>query len=107
MWALYRIDVTGPFRVGLVMRLLERLAFEPCSLWRAKRLSDDGRWFGWGLANQQLADLVDRGTMTAKTAGKGATLKDSERAPRPGDQAEKRVVSTRDWKAVAALYGGM
>lgn len=107
MWALYRIDVTSPFRVRLVMRLLERLAFEPCSLWRAKRLSDDGRWFGWGLANQQLADLVDRGTMTAKTAGKGAKLKDSERAPRPGDQAEKRVVSTRDWKAVAALYGGM
>lgn len=106
MWALYGVDVTGPFRVALVLRLLERLAYEPFSLWRAKRLSDDARWFGWGLVNQQLADLVDRASITAKTAGKGATLKDSERSPRPGDEDQKRVVSTRDWKTVAALYGG-
>lgn len=107
MWALYRIDVYGPFRVRLVASLLERLSHEPFSLWRAKHLGDDGRWFGWGLANQQLADLIDRATMTAKTAGKGAKLSAREFAPRPDGSSKKKVISTRDWGAVQAAYGAV
>lgn len=105
MWALYRIDVTQPFRVPLVRSLLERLQNEPYSMWRANSLGGP-EWFGWGIAEVQRADLIDRASMTAKTAGKQAKLKDDEKSPRPSGREEKRVVSTRDWKSVQALYGG-
>lgn len=106
MFALYGVDVFGPVRVSLLEGLLERLAYEPTSLWRAKQMGG-AEWFGWGAPEMQRADMVDRLSMVAKAQGKAGRLSPSERYPRPVQSERKRVVSTRDWSSVEAMFGGM
>lgn len=103
MWALYGVDVYGPFRIRLVEALLERLNYEPNSLWRANQLGGP-EWFGWGTAERMMADLIDRASMSAKAGGK---IKPSEVYPRPDPASKTRVVSTKNWGSIEAMFASM
>lgn len=108
MWALYRIDVYGDFRVLLVESLLERLAYEPWSTYRANQLGGM-QWFGYSADSERLNAVIDNQALQVKVAsGRGrAYLKDDERAPRPVVGADAAVVSSKDTAAMAALFGAI
>ena len=106
LWALYRIDVRERLELGrmdLVLLLIERLRYEPRSLFRASLLGGDD-WFGWGLPESLMASLVDgQGFQTQATAvHKKARFKAI--VDRPEVAKKSRVVSTRD-DVGAALRG--
>ena len=104
MWALYRIDVFGPYRVELVDILVRRLGVEPCSLHRAKEHLGGPEWFGYGKTESLLSDLLDRTHLLTKAAAQNkARLKDSERVARPMVRQTPARISSRDVNAVTAL----
>jgi hypothetical protein len=88
--------------------LLERLSYEPWSLYRAKQLGGP-QWFGYSADSERLNALLDGQRLQTKAAsGRGrAYLKDSEMAPRPGTVKASRVVSSKDTAAMAALFGAL
>ena len=88
--------------------LLERLSYEPWSLYRAKQLGGP-QWFGYSADSERLNALIDGQRLQMKAAsGKGrAYLKDDEMAPRPGSVRESAVVSSKDTAAMAALFGAL
>lgn len=109
MFALFGVDVWGPYRVSLVLALLSRLQHEPRSVMRARSLGGD-EWFGYGLMNAQLANLLDGQTLQTKVtsqATKPVRLKDSERAPRPQPKKTSRTISSRDASSVAAVFAAL
>lgn len=76
-WALYGLSVDdvqkSPGMVRVFYELLERIAYEPFSLYRAQRLGGD-YWFGWTTENDVLASIVEelRGnTLTVASVGGG------------------------------------
>lgn len=110
MWALYRVDVTGPFGVRLVEALVRRLPYEPASMWRAKQALGDEKWLHWGHAEEQRANLQDIDVLTAKaTARAKARISDSERAarPEPGRRRTPRPRSMSDKAGMMALVASL
>lgn len=87
--------------------LLERLPYEPWSLCRAKELGSE-KWFGYSADSERLNTLIDGQSLQTKaTSQRKASLKESERAPRPSERADSAVVSTRDAKAAAAVMAAL
>lgn len=67
------------------------------------------QWFGWDLATEYLAGLIDRATLTAKaSARQKARLTESDRAPRPSPSGRgATTASTDDDSAMQALLSGL
>lgn len=107
MWALYRLDVTGPFSESLVETLVERLTMEPYSLYRAEQLGGP-EWFGYGLQSELLMQVADELHLQTKvTAQRKGRLKPSEQRVRPKPEKPATIVSSGDAKGVAEVLAAL
>lgn len=97
----------GLFRVPLVSQLLERLPYEPWSLYRANELGGP-QWFGYSHDSERLLEALDRlALLTKATAVNKVSLRDSEKMPRPASGGDSKVVSSQDASGVAALIASL
>lgn len=88
-------------------QLLERLPYEPWSMYRAKGLGGE-KWFGYSHDSERLSEALDRLALLIKgTAVNKAVLKDSEMMPRPMKGNSGSVVSSTDTAGVAALFAAL
>lgn len=107
MHALYGVNVFGGFDERLVDILLERLAVEPWSHYRALQLGGP-EWYGYSGDSERLASLNDRTTLLTKVAAqRKGRLRDSEVMPRPKVEKPATIVSSRDEKGVAAVLAAL
>ena len=73
--------------VRLLVGLIERLPYEPRSMYRARSLGDDA-WFGWTTEAALLAEMVDMQAFAAATAAvRAATASERGGAQRRERQA--------------------
>lgn len=107
MWALYRLDVSGPFDERLAETLVERLTSEPWSMYRAELLGGP-EWFGYGLQSELLMQVADELRLQTKvTAQRKGRLKPSETRPRPEPEKPATIVSSSDSEGVAAVLAAL
>ena len=59
--------------VRLLVGLIERLPYEPRSMYRARSLGDDA-WFGWTTEAALLAEMVDMQAFAAAAAAAAPSL---------------------------------
>ena len=92
--------------VRLLVGLIERLPYEPRSMYRARSLGDD-TWFGWTTEAALLAEMVDMQAFAAAAAAVNKKARHKRIVARPEVQKQTRVVSTRDdvGAALDALLG--
>lgn len=118
--ALYGFDIwdaiDGRVPVRQALQLIERLGFEPKSIWRAKafggsELKDYQKYFGWDSNSYVLADLIDAvniNTLTLVASNSDGKAPDFEPYPRPGsaDKPETPVQSLDDFaRGLAGMFG--
>lgn len=97
--ALYRFDIwdaiDGRVPVRQALQLIDRLSFEPKSIWRAKyfggsELKDYGKFYDWNATTYVMADVVDainhNSAMIASVFGSEAP--EVQPYPRPGNEPE-------------------
>lgn len=91
----------------IIEALLDRLAYEPGSMWRAEELLGGREWFGYSLPVQHLAAIVDSITLNSKVSGgvKRPRLKPSDRMTSPEIRKPRNVVSTSN--NLGSLFAGM
>ena len=88
-------------------QLLERLPNEPWSMYRANELGGP-QWFGYSHDSERLLEGLDRlALLTKATAVNKATLRDSEKMPRPVADKAHEVVSSQDTSGVAAIFAAL
>lgn len=92
--------------VRLLVGLIERLAHEPRSMYRARLLGDEA-WLGWTLEAALLAEVVDMQFYAAATAAVNKKARHKRIVSRPEAKKQTRVVTTRDdvGAALDALLG--
>ena len=92
--------------VRLLVGLIERLPYEPRSMYRARSLGDDD-WFGWTTEAALLAEMVDMQAFAAAAAAVNKKARHKRIVSRPEVQKQTRVVTTRDdvGAALDALLG--
>lgn len=92
--------------VRLLVGLIERLPYEPRSMYRARSLGDDA-WFGWTTEAALLAEMVDMQAFAAAAAAVNKKARHKRIVARPEVQKQTRVVTTRDdvGAALDALLG--
>lgn len=107
--ALYGFDIwdaiDGRVPVRRALQLLDRLSYEPKSLWRAKafggsELDKYSAYLGWDPTTYVIADLIDAvniNTLTVIAANSdGKSQPDFEPYPRPGVGKETKPTETLD-----------
>ena len=98
MHVLYRLTQTQALnQPSLTLALVERLPYEPASMYRAKLLGGP-QWLHWTHTNEQLAALYNVTVQHAKISAKQrrTALTPDETAPQPTPQPRNRKLSTRD-----------
>lgn len=92
--------------VRLLVGLIERLAHEPRSMYRARSLGDEA-WLGWTTEAALLAEMVDMQAFAAAAAAVNKKARHKRIVSRPEVQKQTRVVTTRDdvGAALDALLG--
>ena len=92
--------------VRLLVGLIERLPYEPRSMYQARSLGDDA-WFGWTTEAALLAEMVDMQAFAAAAAAVNKKARHKRIVSRPEVQKQTRVVTTRDdvGAALDALLG--
>lgn len=92
----------------MLWQCVQRLPYEPRSLWRAQELGGE-KWFGWDLPTSLLADLIDavKFQTSATAVNKKARLKDPVERPdpkkKPVEDKPSTVADMRWGDALAAL----
>ena len=112
IFALYGIDPVEYLdtheNVDLIFILIERLAYEPMSIYRAKQLGDDD-FIGWSSDSNRLADLLDAVHFSAVTGamqkGKFKNIAHRPEARNLKKQTKQVTNSFRDFaKSVTAQF---
>ena len=107
MWALYRLDVFGRYDERLAEILLERLSYEPMSLYRAEQLGGP-EWYGYGLAAEAILGVADEVHLNTKAAAqRKARLRESEMRPRPHPEERDRIVHGNNRAEMLALFASL
>ena len=112
IFALYGIDPVDYLEhhenVDLIYILIERLAYEPMSIYRAKQLGDDN-FIGWSADSNRIADLLDAVHFVAVTgAMQKGTFKNIAQRPEAKNlkkQATRVTTKLHDFaKSLAAQF---
>lgn len=112
IFALYGIDPVEYLdthdNVDLIFILIERLAYEPMSLYRAEQLGDDS-FIGWSADSNRLADLLDAVHFAAVTGamqkGKFKNVAQRPEAKNLKKTAKRVTTNIRDFaKSVTAQF---
>lgn len=112
IFALYGIDPVDYLEqhenVDLIYILIERLAYEPMSIYRAKQLGDDS-FIGWSADSNRLADLLDAVHFAAVTGamqkGKFKNVAQRPEAKNLKKTATRVTTKARDFaKSLAAQF---
>lgn len=76
-------------------------------MYRANELGGP-QWFGYSHDSERLLEGLDRlALLTKATAVNKATLRDSEKMPRPAADKADEVVSSQDASGVAAIFAAL
>lgn len=109
LYALYRASpeiVWGPAGAVILRQLLDRLASDPRSLWRAKQLGDD-RFVCWDPTLEVVTLLSDQVQyLTAVVAAVGSGKRPKKPHPLPRPQARRpraQRLTDFDWAGLARL----
>lgn len=109
LWALFHLDLHEQLDrpcIDVLWECMQRLPYEPRSMWRAKELGGE-KWFGWDLPTSMQADLIDavKFQTSATAVNKRAKLKHPVERPDPKKhkQVEDKPASVADMRWGDAL----
>lgn len=96
--------------MSILTSMIQRLPYEPRSMWRAKEQLGGPEWYGWSRESAGLADLVDLMDLNTRATAQ-QRAKYQPLAPRPEGKKQTVVkaksVASMNWdSALSIAFGG-